>query len=129
MHNYKFIPYNKNLVTVARDLRKNQTEAEIKFFDMIKNHEIFKHYKFTSQKPIDNFIVDFYCSELLLAIEIDGEIHNFQKERDEERDNILSQKYGLQVLRFTNQEVLSDPDRVFEKLENIKLPSSFIKGN
>lgn len=60
MQNYKFLPYNKNLVSVARELRKNQTEAEIKFGSFIKSSNLFKNYKFTSQKPL-NFIVDFYC--------------------------------------------------------------------
>ncbi len=119
MHNYKFIPYNKDLVFVARELRKNQTEAEIRFCSFIKNVDILKDYKFTSQKPIDNFIVDFYCSELLLVIEIDGEVHNFQKERDKERDQILVQKYGLKIIRFTNKEVLENINSVYQKLKNI----------
>ncbi len=69
MQKYKFLPYNKNLVSVARELRKNQTEAEIKFGAFIKNCDFFKKYKFTTQKLLDNFIVDFYCSKLLLVIE------------------------------------------------------------
>ncbi|MBP9803188.1 MAG: DUF559 domain-containing protein [Candidatus Pacebacteria bacterium] len=122
MQKYKFLPYNKNLVSVARELRKNQTEAEIKFGAFIKNCDFFKKYKFTTQKLLDNFIVDFYCSKLLLVIEIDGEVHNFQKERDKERDNILIQKYGFKIIRFTNKEILNEIDKVEQRLKQILTP-------
>ena len=90
---YKFLPYDKNLVSKARELRKSETEAERKFwFEVLKNKKL-SDFKFTRQKPIGDFIVDFYCARLKLAIEIDGEIHKFQKERDAERDNILKTKY------------------------------------
>lgn len=62
------------------------------------------------------FIVDFYCSELLLIIEIDGEVHDFQKQRDKERDNILKEKFGLRILRYSNEEVLIKTEWVLEDL-------------
>ncbi len=122
MQNYKFLPYNKNLVSRARELRNNQTPAEIKFwFEILKDKRINK-FKFTSQKPLDYFIADFYCSSLRLVIEIDGEIHKGQKIRDLERDEILKQKFGLKILRYTNEEVLGSSSLVLEDLiRNINL--------
>ncbi|MCX6754932.1 MAG: DUF559 domain-containing protein [Candidatus Nomurabacteria bacterium] len=116
MQKYKFLPYNKELILRAKELRKNQTEAEIKFWNEILKSEKLKNFKFTTQKPIDNFIVDFYCSALGLIIEIDGEIHKFQKARDAERDNILIQKYGLKILRYTNEEVLNNTELLLKDL-------------
>ena len=70
------------------------------------------------QKPIDNFIVDFYCAKLKLAIEVDGNSH-FSSEaqaKDEARTNIL-QGYGLRVIRFTNDDVSNNFEAVFEKIQ------------
>ena len=102
----------------AKELRKNQTEAEIKFWNEILKSDKLKNFKFTTQKPVDNFIVDFYCSALGLIIEIDGDIHKFQKARDTERDNILKEKFGLKILRYTNDEVLNNAEFVLEDLIN-----------
>ncbi|MCX6753113.1 MAG: DUF559 domain-containing protein [Candidatus Nomurabacteria bacterium] len=116
MQKYKFLPYNKELILRAKELRKNQTEAEIKFWNEVLKNEKLKNFKFTTQKPIDNFIVDFYCSALGLIIEIDGNIHKFQKARDTERDNILKEKFGLRILRYTNEEVLNNAEFVLDDL-------------
>src|SRR3989344_7206613 len=116
MKNFKFIPYDKNLVSRARELRKETTEAEKLFWDKILKNKKLSNLKFTRQKPIDHFIVDFYCAQLLLAIEIDGEVHKFQKERDKERDNILEQKFGLKVVRYKNEEILTDLNAVVKDL-------------
>jgi len=115
---YKFLPYDKNLVSKARELRKSETEAERKFwFEVLKNKKL-KDLKFTRQKPIGNFIVDFYCARLKLAIEIDGEIHKFQKARDEERDDILKNKFDLKIIRYKNDEVLNNTGKVLNDLLN-----------
>ena len=76
------------------------------------------------QRPIDNFIVDFYCSGLRLVIEIDGESHFTEQGKiyDEERTNIL-EGYGLQVVRFTNVEVLQNFEEVCYQLEGLILRS------
>ena len=63
------------------------------------------------QKPIDRFILDFYCYELCLAIEIDGESHINKKDRDCLRDRFLK-CCGIETLRFTNEEILNNMDRV-----------------
>jgi len=113
----KFIPYNKELVMCARELRLRQTPAEIVFWKSLINNKSIS-YKFTRQKPIDNFIVDFYCSELLLAVEIDGKIHSFSKIRDQERDGILFQKYNLLIVRYSNEQVMNNIEKVFDDLLN-----------
>jgi len=114
--NIPYIPYDKNLVSKARELRKNTTEVEKIFWNKVLNNEKLANFKFTRQKPLDHFIVDFYCAKLHLAIEIDGEIHKFQKARDIERDNILKQKLGLKIIRYANEEVLNNIEKVIEDL-------------
>ncbi|KKQ07649.1 MAG: hypothetical protein US18_C0011G0003 [Parcubacteria group bacterium GW2011_GWB1_36_5] len=114
--NIPFIPYDKNLVSRARELRKETTEAENLFWNKVLKNKKLVDFKFTRQKPLDHFIVDFYCAKLGLIIEIDGEIHNFQKDRDMERDNILKQKFGLKIIRYTNEEILNNVEKVTEDL-------------
>ncbi len=114
----EFIPYDKKLVACARELRLNQTPAERVFWKTLLARKTIK-YKFTRQKPIDNFIVDFYCSKLLLAVEIDGGIHQSVEKRDQERTDILSLRYGIQVVRYSNESVLADPNSVVDDLEKL----------
>jgi very-short-patch-repair endonuclease len=112
----KFVPYDKNLISRARELRRNQTEAEKIFWLEILKSKKFSSYKFTRQKPLDGFIADFYCAKFKLAIEIDGEMHEFQKVRDKERDNILLQKFGIKVLRYKNKDVLGNSNKIITDL-------------
>ena len=113
-----YIPYDKNLVSRARELRKQNTEAESLFWNEVLKDKKLASFKFARQKPLDNFIADFYCASLGLVIEIDGEIHNFQKARDKERDNVLKQKFGLKIIRYTNEEVLNSTEKVIKDLVN-----------
>lgn len=71
--------------------------------------------KFLRQKPLDRFIVDFYCAELLLAIEIDGDSHTEQKEYDQIRTLRLNE-YGVYVIRYTNREVMENLEGVYTDL-------------
>ena len=73
-------------------------------------------YDFDRQKPIDNYIVDFYCKDRQLAIEIDGESHYGNIERDKKKDKRLN-KLGVTVLRFDDMEVRHQLDKVLEKIE------------
>ena len=111
---YNFIPYDKNLVLRARELRNNQTEAEKYFWTNVLKSKKFKTFIFLRQKPVGNFIVDFYCSRLLLGIEIDGHIHD--KNRDKERDNILKEKFGITVLRYRNEDVMDNHEKIVKDL-------------
>ncbi len=101
-----YLPYNKNLVPRAKELRKNMTLAEKKlWYDYLRDFK----YRIHRQRPIDNFIVDFYCPQLKLVIEIDGDSHYTEnaQEYDRQRTEIL-QGYGLKVIRFNNHEVLDN---------------------
>lgn len=115
------LPYNRNLVSKARELRKNMTSAEKKlWYQYLRTFPL----RVLRQKPIDNFIVDFYCAKLKLVIEVDGDSH-FSAEakvKDEERTSIL-QGYGLQVIRFTNDDVLDNFEAVCQEIESYLDPS------
>ncbi len=118
-----YIPYNKALTEKARANRKNPTPSEKKlWFDVLQNKQVEGH-KFTRQKPIDEYIVDFYCAELMLAIEIDGDTHAQQKAYDANRTKRLN-ALGIEVIRYANAEVLDDLDGIYEDLcERISKPS------
>jgi len=110
---WKSFPYNPNNVEKSKKLRKNMTKAEKKlWYDFLKKSK----YKFYRQRPIDHFIVDFYCSKLNLVIEVDGGIHYTQKEYDQMRTEFLN-LYGLNVIRFENNEILHNFDNVCKKIE------------
>jgi len=116
-----YLPYNKKLVSRAKELRKNMTVAEQKLW---KNYLKTFPYRVYRQRPIANFIVDFYCPKLKLVIEIDGESHYQENTQayDNERTQIL-QTYGLKVIRFNNDEVLSNFTGVVDVLEGMIPPS------
>ena len=97
------LPYNKKLIPIAKELRKNMTKQEFcLWLYFLKDYPI----RFQRQKVIDNFIVDFYCHKALLVIEIDGSQHYSENGLvyDDYRTDVLT-KYNLQVIRFTNSEI------------------------
>jgi len=116
---FLYIPYDNRLVSYARYLRSNMTKAESKIWFVLLRDRKLKNIKFTRQKPIDKFIVDFYCPSLRLVVEIDGESHLYSLAKDTERTKILENKYCLKVVRYTNQEVLFNLDYVRDNLEKI----------
>jgi len=91
------------------------TKAEQKIWFEVLSEKKLNGYKFIKQKIIDNYILDFYCAELLLAIEIDGESHNEKLGYDKVRDDFLK-GCGIKVLRFTNEEVLENLEGVMERV-------------
>lgn len=110
------LPYNRELVGRAKELRKNMTVAEKKLWlDYLKQFK----FRVLRQRPIDHFIVDFYCAALKLVIEVDGDRHftTDGSAYDEERTQVL-EGHGLSVIRFTNQEVLNNFDSVCQKIED-----------
>ncbi len=121
----KIIPYNTNLKVLAKNLRNNSTPGEIKLWQELKSKQ-FLGYDFHRQKPLLNYIADFYCAELNLVIEIDGRYHEEMVEKDMIRTAELSE-YGLTILRFTEQEVKVDIFNVLRTLE--KYVEEFIKSN
>jgi very-short-patch-repair endonuclease len=107
-------PYNPQLVVRAKELRQNPTPAEKKLW---QNYLQAFPLRVLRQRPIDHFIVDFYCAALKLVIEIDGESH-FTDEglmRDLKRTQIL-ESYGLKVIRFSNDEVMNQFEGVCQKI-------------
>ncbi|GAB4337591.1 MAG: hypothetical protein Kow0037_20580 [Calditrichia bacterium] len=97
--------YFSGLVERARELRKEQTPAEELFWQLVRNRQ-FLGLKFRRQHQFGNYILDFYCHEQQLAIELDGPIHETQKEEDARRDAYL-QSQGLTVIRIKNEELLN----------------------
>jgi very-short-patch-repair endonuclease len=112
----EIIPYNPKLKELARKLRNDSTFTEILLWNYLKKKQM-RGYDFDRQKPIDNYIVDFYCKELKLAIEIDGESHYGKEYRDKIRDKRLN-KLGITVLRFDDLDVRYKLDQVLEEIEN-----------
>ncbi len=111
------LPYNPELVSRAKELRKNPTHTERKlWYDCLRKSE----FTFLRQRPIDHFIVDFYCKELKLVIEIDGETHYTEhgKGYDKERTSIL-EGYGLKVIRFSNKDLLENLTAVCSEIRRI----------
>jgi very-short-patch-repair endonuclease len=99
-------------VTKARSLRRNQTEAERRLWNLLRNRSV-NGLKFVRQHPIDPFVVDFVCRELMLVIEVDGSQHVDDASYDERRTNFLNGR-GYAVLRFWNSEVLRHLDSVHD---------------
>ncbi len=111
------LPYNKKLKKFSQQLRENMTDAEKRLWWKIRMKQV-KGLFFYRQKPIGDYIVDFYCPKAKLAIEIDGSHHLVGEtiEYDRIRDDYL-RSLGLRVLRFNNTEVLKNIKGVLEKIE------------
>ncbi|MCS3526448.1 endonuclease domain-containing protein [Acinetobacter johnsonii] len=109
-------PYNKNLKLPSRDLRNNMTDAEQLLWQRLRRKQILG-LQFYRQKPLLNFIVDFYCPAANLVIECDGGQHFTDEglDADSVRDEALAQ-LGLRVLRFDNNQVLAETDAVVEQI-------------
>ncbi len=112
----EIIPYNSILIEQAKKNRKNPTPTEKRLWEKLKGKQI-KGFDFDRQKPINNFIVDFYCYNLKLAIEIDGSSHDGNEIADEERQKIL-ESFGISFLRFTNNDIIHRLDNVIEVITN-----------
>ena len=110
-------PLSYNIIKQIRDeLKKNPTEAEIIIWEYLKNKKT--GHKIRRQHIVDNFIADFICLPKKLIIEIDGKIHKFQKEYDQMRTERLTE-LGFQIIRFTNDEVKTDPIKVYTQIKQI----------
>ncbi|MEX0723899.1 MAG: endonuclease domain-containing protein [Gracilimonas sp.] len=112
----KIIPYDKRMRSFARKLRKNMTLSEVLLWQQIRKRKL--GVQFHRQVPMDRFIVDFYCHELMLAIEIDGSSHDnpTKKALDEKRQKIL-EAHGVQFIRISDLEVKKNMDGVLRQLE------------
>ncbi|WP_133688131.1 endonuclease domain-containing protein [Maribacter spongiicola] len=114
----KIISYNPNLVELARELRNNMTLGEIALWREIQGKKLGQ--KFSRQIPINQYIVDFYCKDLQLAIEVDGSIHF--EEGHEEKDNKRQarlESLGVHMLRFSDTDVKNNLGFVLEEIKVI----------
>ncbi|MCB4358560.1 endonuclease domain-containing protein [Quatrionicoccus australiensis] len=112
----KFLSYDQRLTAFARTNRQQPTPAENLIWQkVLRNRQFFGH-KFLRQKPIGPYVVDFYCAELNLAIEIDGDSHAEQQDYDAKRTAFL-ESHGLRVLRYPNREILNNLPGVYEHLQ------------
>ena len=110
------LSYNQKLKEISRQLRKNMTNAEKRLWAKIRMRQL-QGYQFYRQKPIGDYIVDFFCPRAKLVIELDGSHHLIGEtiEYDRIRDDYLS-SLGLRVLRFTNTEVMTNIKGVVERI-------------
>jgi very-short-patch-repair endonuclease len=109
-----FFGANSKTFEAASILRKNMTIPEKVLWEKLKDRKLFNT-KFRRQHPVSFFIVDFYCHEHKLVIEVDGEIHETNRDYDLGRTAELN-KFGIKVLRFTNDEVFTNIDSIIEKI-------------
>lgn len=111
--------YNSKLKKFSQKLRKNQTDAERKIWRCLRKNQI-ANMKFSRQKPIGKYIVDFYCHQLKLIIELDGDQHFYEKGK--ERDNVRNaylKSLGLKIIRVPNNEIFKNLEGVIQNLWNI----------
>ncbi|PCI93453.1 MAG: hypothetical protein COB15_16420 [Flavobacteriales bacterium] len=113
----KIIPYNPKLKELAKKLRKNMTFGEVLLWNELKQKRMLG-YDFDRQRPIDNFIVDFYCKDLQLAIEVDGNSHNSDeaKIKDGVRQKRL-ESLGVKFLRFDDEDMKKQMASVVKEIE------------
>jgi len=111
------IKANLKLKPRSQSMSRQMTQSEqIIWFNLLSKRQLLG-YKFTKQKILFNYIVDFYCSELLLAIEIDGQGHDNKQAYDKVRTDFIN-SIGIEVTRFSNQEVINNLEGVKAYLQN-----------
>lgn len=113
----EIIPYDPDLKPIARKLRKNMTLPEVMLWEKLRRKQF--GYKFHRQTPMLHYVVDFYCHELKLAIEVDGKNHHYPEVwvNDTKRQQEI-EAYGVQFLRFENSEVNKDIDAITQTIED-----------
>ena len=116
MSRNKIIPYRKDLKQKARELRKNSTLSEVLLWCEVKNRQI-EGFQFHRQVPMLDYIVDFYCHELQLAIEVDGDSHYHEDKYsyDRTRQSRL-EEYGVKFLRFDDKDIKQKLGWVLEEI-------------
>ena len=111
------ISYNPKLKELARQLRNNSTKAEIYLWLKLKNKQMYG-YDFHRQKPIDNYILDFFCHELMLGIEVDGYSHEILEiQKKDSIKELRMQEMGITILRFSDYQVTKDMENVLRAIE------------
>ena len=110
------IPYNPNLKKLAKEMRNISTLSEILLWKCIQKKKV-KGYTFLRQKPLLNYIVDFYCHELKLIIELDGWVHgeDEQRKHDATRELYLK-KQGYHIIRYRNEQIKYEFNAVMDDI-------------
>ena len=111
----KFIQYNPNLKERARELRKNSTLSEVLLWKKLKGRQL-RGYDFHRQKPVGNYILDFFCAKLMLDVEIDGCSHYQNAKNDAKRDEDLN-KMGIHVIHIPDSQVKKNIQGVIWEIE------------
>ncbi|HOW24682.1 MAG TPA: endonuclease domain-containing protein [Bacteroidales bacterium] len=108
---------SSEMLKIAGELRIEMTQAEKILWEQLRNKQLLG-FRFRRQHPIGEFVVDFFCYEVMLVIKLDGEVHHtsYQEERDRERTNILK-NFGIIEVRFRNEEIMNDLDHVLAKIK------------
>jgi very-short-patch-repair endonuclease len=110
----RVLPYDGRLKDAARDLRKNMTESEQALWSRLRGKQLLG-VQFYRQKPLGNYIVDFFAPKANLVVEVDGSQHleETSSSRDKKRDNYLA-SLGIRVVRFDSRKVLKDTNSVVD---------------
>jgi very-short-patch-repair endonuclease len=101
----------------ARQLRKDQTWAEKVVWEQLRDRK-YKGLKFRRQHVIEGFVVDFYCSEIRLGIEVDGSVHIKQKDYDRLRQEVVESE-GVRIIRITNKELRARKRSIIDRLNEV----------
>lgn len=101
----------------AKELRRNMTEAEKKLWQALRANRL-NGWHFRRQQIIRGFVADFYCHAAALVVELDGEVHETRREQDNERSELI-RDFGIEVLRFENEEVLNQLPKVLQKINQV----------
>jgi very-short-patch-repair endonuclease len=109
------IPYDPKLVSKARRLRKQGILSEVLLWNQLRNRRL-RGYKFFRQKPIGPYIVDFFCEELSLIIEIDGYSHQEKDQYDKDRDHFL-RSFGFHIVHFRDEDIRKNLNGVILVIE------------
>ena len=114
--NYMSLPYNPNLKERAKKLRQARNLSEVLFWNQVKNKK-FKGFDFDRQKIVGNYIVDFYCSNCNVVVEIDGKSHDDKVEYDAKRDAYLK-SLGLEVIHIPVVQIMKNMSGVLKMLSD-----------
>ena len=118
MKQNNFCNYNKTLQPLAHQLRREMTKAEACLWKYVLRARQMRGYQFRRQRPVLNYIADFMCQELRLVIEVDGITHDLKLEKDKHRTEELT-RAGFYVIRFTDEEVLTNIHGVAREIERV----------
>ena len=105
---------------VRQHLRNHATPAEVELWKLLRKRQI-RRLKFRRQFGVGPYVLDFYCPELRLAVELDGAAHDTPEaiHYDRERTAWLTEEFGIRVLRFRNEQVFETPDLVIEEIMRV----------